>query len=327
MPNATHHGILITNEGAYANNNAELAFLDTENKTIYNQLFFTANQKSLGDVVQSIALINGYYYVVVNNSNKIVIIDPTTFKEIRTISSIQSPRSILQVSATKAYVSCLYHPRIYVIDLVSNTLIRTIAIDHPNTEQMLLKDGFCYVTNWDTASNKVYKVNCVTDEIDEKIQIEGRASHGIVLDKDGNCWILSGNKYKSKASHLCVYHPVTHQMIRTLAFLPVEDPFRLTINHTRDTLYFIQVNYDGGTTHNGLYKMSIHDTVLPTKPFIQANLHSFFWAMGIDSTNQHIFLSDPKGFTQQSTIYEYTANGTLLHEYQTGVGANGFLFK
>ncbi len=327
LPNATHHGIVICNEGSYGNNNGELSFLDFETKTIINQLYFTSNTTSLGDVVQSISLINNTYYVTVNNSNKIVVIDPNTYKEITTITSVKSPRYITQVGANKAYVSCLYFPNVYVLDLTSNTITKTIHVDYPNTEKMIYLNGYCYVTNWDTASNVIYQINTGNDSIENRIHINGQASHDLVCDKNGMLWILSGNKYKNKSSHLTQYNPLSNQIVQTLPFISEQDPFRLSINTNKDTLYFINVDYNGTSSSNGLYKMSISDGTLPALPFIQAPVNSYFWAFGLDSVTHHIFLSDPKGFTQQSTVYEYSNTGNFINQYTAGIGANSFLFK
>jgi hypothetical protein len=73
--------------------------------------------------------------------------------------------------------------------------------------------------------------------------------------------------------------------------------------------------------------MSIVDSVLPASPFIRAETNSYFWAIGFDSLTRHIFLADPKGFVQNSTIYEYDESGVMIKNYFAGIGTNGFLFK
>jgi DNA-binding beta-propeller fold protein YncE len=317
--------IVILNEGSYGLNNADISFLDKEKNIISNQLFSTKNGKYLGDVAQSITLINGSYYVAVNNSSKIVIIDTATFIEKSTITNIHFPRYILPVSNTKAYVSSLYYPEISVLDLTTNKVTKTITTDYINTEQMIMSNGFVYCCNWDTSSNLLYKINPFTDSIIEKISLPGRASHHIVVDKDENIWVLSGNKYKNKKSYLtCIHHDT---VLKTFAFPIDADALRLDINATKDTMYYLLVNYNGGNTYNGLYKMSIYDFNLPSNAFIAAQTNTYFWGLGLDYITGHIFLADPKGFSQQSTIIEYNSLGEKINQYQAGIGANSFLFR
>jgi len=327
LPDQSYHGVILVNEGAFGNNNGDLSFIDLNNNIIYNQLYKLSNNKSLGDIIQSATLINDKYYIAINNSNKIVVIDRLSFKEMTIIHGIQSPRYILQVNPNTAYISSLYNNLIYVLDIPSNTIKKTISIDSQNPEAMKMIDQYCYVTSWDTASSTVYKINTLNDSIEKRIDIQGRASHGIQKDINNHLWILSGNKYKNKISHLTRYNPSTQLIDATFTFKSDEDPFRLTMNSRGDTLYFININYAGASTNNGLYKMSIYDLNLPTMPFISAPPNSYFWAVGIDSLTNHIFLSDPKGFTQQTTIYQYSNNGELINQFNAGIGTNSFIFK
>lgn len=328
-PNAitSNKGIVILNEGAYGINNADISFLDLDKRIISNNLYKQQNNKSLGDVAQSITMINGNYFVTVNNSNKVLVLDTANFQLHTTIANVNFPRYILQVSPSKAYVSSLYYPQIKVLDLTTHQVTKTISVDHINTEQMTLVNGFVYCTSWDTASNVIYKINPNTDELVSKIPISGRASHSLALDKHNKLWVMSGNKYKNKPSYLSCIDPRTDTVIKTFAFPNQADPFRLTFNATRDTMYFIQVNYNGGSLYNGVYRMPIEANALPTNAFIPALLNSYYWALSIDSNSHHIYVSDPKGFAQQSTISEFNTKGQLIQQFQAGIGANTFLFR
>jgi hypothetical protein len=148
-----------------------------------------------------------------------------------------------------------------------------------------------------------------------------------VQDHQGKIWVLSGNKYKGKSSYLTCIDPVTDEILRTFQFSADADPIRLSLNHSADTLYFINVNYNGQSAVNGLFRMSVNAHAMPSLPFIAAPFNTYFWAYAIHPTTHHLFLSDPKGFTQSSTIYEYNMDGEILHTYQSGIGSNQFLFR
>lgn len=327
LPNSTHKGVVICNEGLYGNNNGEISFFDQENLQVYNQLYRLANENALGDVVQSISLINGNYFFVINASHKLVVVDPFTFQLKTIITGCSSPRYIKQVSNNKAYITSLYHDDIYVLNLLTLQIEKKIKVDIANTENMYVQGSHCYVTNWDTASPYIYKIDILNDSIVKRIELGCKASHDIIADTDGKLWILSGNKYKNKSSFLTCYDLQHDSIVQQFSFANEFDPIRLSCNKAKDTLYFISVNYDGNVAANGVYKLGIHEIALPTQPFIQAQSNSYFWALGIDESNGHIFLSDPKGFTQQSTVFEYLANGKLVQQFQAGIGANQFLFK
>ncbi len=327
LPNTSHRGMLIGNEGAYGNNNAELAFLDLETNTMHNQLFHLANGKELGDVLQSITFIDGKYYLCINGSHVVWVIDPFSYHAITRIEGVQSPRYICAVGPHKAYVSSLYFPRLYVIDLEKQLLTKTIVLNHNNTENLLLYKNKVYVTNWDTSSHFVYVVDPLLDSVQKQIELPGKASHDLVMDAENRLWILSGNAYKKTSATLSCYLPDADSLQQVFYFDAGIDPIRLSTNPTQDTLYFIHADFQGSTAKGGLYKMGIHETSLPLSPFIAAFPNTYFWAMGIDPLSHDIFLADPKGFTQQGTIYQFTQSGVLKHSFQTGIGPNCFLYK
>lgn len=327
IPKETNNGVLVLNEGSYANNNSEISYIDFETQQVSNSIFKTVNGKSLGDVAQSITLIEGKYYIAINNSHKIVIVDTSNFSLLYTIENIKFPRYITQVSEDIAYISSLYFPYVYVLSLSNHTVIDTLITDYPNTEQMLVWNQDVWICNWDTACNYLYKFDKSTHQQKEKVSLKGYAPHDIVLDKNGMLWVLSGNKYKNKMSYLTCINPANNSIEKYFAFDAEADPIRLSMNIGKDTLYFILVNYDAKAGNNGLYRMPIDAIALPASPLIHAVSNSYFWALAINPANSHIFISDPKGFTQSSTIYEYTNDGNLLHSFQTGVGSNQFIFR
>lgn len=327
LPAEISNGLLVLNEGSYGNNNAELSYISFNTKLTTQQLYKSVNGKSLGDVAQSITLINGRYYIAVNNSHKIAVIDTAHFSLLYTIDQIPFPRYLLQVSDDIAYVSSLYAAAVFVLQLSTHTVIDTIQTDFANTENMLLDGQYVYICNWDTACNYVYKVDKTTHVIQDRVMVGGQAAHDLAMDKRGKLWVLSGNKYKSKRSYLTCIDPANNAIIKTFQFAAEDDPIRLTLNEKKDTLYYINVSYNGQSTANGLYRMSVDALSLPVMPFIPAPLNTYFWAMAIDPYTNHVFLSDPKGFTQSSTIYEYSYEGEKLNFYQTGIGSNQFMFR
>jgi hypothetical protein len=324
--NTAHRKALVLNEGSYGLNNADISILDLDSGISLNQMYKLANNKSLGDVAQHMTKIDGNYWIAINNSNRIVIIDTANLKEVATIQHVKYPRYILQVSPTKAYVSSMYFSYIQIIDIPSKTIVGQIPTDFPNQEQMIIHEGMVYCTNWDTASNLLYKIDPNTDAVVKKKNLPGRASHSIVKDKSNQLWILSGNKYKNKTSTLSCLNPSQDTIIHSFTFPADADPIKLSINLSGDTMYFIHVDYLGQSNNNGLFRMAITDNQLPSTPFIQAQPNSYIWGISIDPQTGHVFITDPKGFTQQSTVMEYTSEGKLLRSFPCGIGANSILF-
>lgn len=99
---------LVLNEGLL-NTNAGAISVIYKDSTVVVDAFQDVNHRPMGDVAQSITMINGLYFVAMNNSKKIEIVDPRTFKSVGTILYAQAgyPRQIVPISPTEAVVSDL----------------------------------------------------------------------------------------------------------------------------------------------------------------------------------------------------------------------------
>lgn len=326
MPDSIGRSVLIINEGAYGNGNASLSLYNIDKDSIYNDVFFRKNNMHLGDVLQSMLVAGDYIFLAVNNSDKITVVRKEDFSFVKDIS-VHKPRYMLRVSDDKLYVTALYFPEINIIDLNSLEVTGKITVDKPNTEGMAMAAGSAFVCNWDTGCNYIYKIDPVTDSIMQRIPIAGFAPQQIASDKNNNLWIVAGNVEYQRAATITEVDPVSGAVIKSFSLPPGADIMKPVFNTNRDTLYYLGVKYDGTTGYNGVFRMGIADMEVPLQPFIAAQPLQYFYGIGIDTLSNRIYIADPKGFVQASTISIYDPEGTRLRSFQTEVGANGFYFE
>ena len=143
LPEEKGHSVFVLNEGNYQWGNASLSLIDLNNNSIQNDVFSAANNRPLGDVLQSATFINNEIWLVVNNSQRIERIDPKTAKSKGTINALQSPRYIVNTGSGKAYVSDLYSGGIHSIDTATYSIGNSIQTQGW-TEEMVLLNGFVY---------------------------------------------------------------------------------------------------------------------------------------------------------------------------------------
>ncbi len=324
--NTATHKVYVVCEGSLGNGNSSLGLYDMATEKVYDDVYKAANSMELGDVFQSITEIDGRLFLCINNSDKILIIDKNDHTLLSTLA-IPKPRYILPISSTKAYVSTLFSNKVYIIN--PQTLTQTGLIEAPalNPEGMLMHNGSAYVCCWDTASDKVFKINPATDKIEQEITVAGRAPQEILEDKDHNLWVLSGNQHKRKTSVLTCIDGTNDLRIKSYLFADKADPIKPVFNTEKDALYFIEVNYNGSTEHNGIFKMQIYDDALPQQPLIPAKEYQYYWALGIEPASEYIYVGDPKGFVQKGTVSVYDANGTFVKQWNTGAGPGHFYFQ
>ncbi|HRO42390.1 MAG TPA: hypothetical protein PL009_06120 [Flavipsychrobacter sp.] len=311
-------------EGSYGNGNGRLDVYFSETDSLYENVYKNINGKNLGDVFQSMTWIGDKLYLAINNSDKIVVLNKDL--TLSTQIAVAKPRYILPINEHKAYVSSMYTNKVFVFDPASSTVTGSVELSAINTEGMLLHNQKLYVCPWDTASGKVYVINTMNDELEDSFEVAGRAPSEVLIDKEQKLWILSGNVAKGKPAFWTRVDPNTKHILRTYSFPANADPVKPLLNSAKDSIYFIEVNNFLGAEHNGIYRMSIHDNSLPSIPFIPAHAGQYFWALAIHP-NGDIYVGDPKGFTQKSSVMIYDTKGNLKKQFNTGVGVGHFYFS
>lgn len=319
--------VWIANEGSLGNGNASLSLLFPDKDSIFNNIFSQRNNQSLGDVLESMTLVGNRLFLAVNNSDKIKVIDKESFQLLGSMD-VDKPRDMLLLDFSKMYVSSLFYPEINIVNPQSMQVVGQITTDFPNSEGLLSFENKVYACNWDTACSYIYEIDPQSNQITHRIPIAGRAPLHVLADKAGHLWVFAGNVIKQKPSTLTCIDPQSRSIVKSFHFPAQADVMKPTWNKTRDTLYFLGVDYNGGTNYNGVFRMAISDTIVPTEPFIPAQPLQYFWALGIDTAaTGNIYVGDPKGFIQSGEVLIYNSSGHLLKRYTVGLGPGFFLFE
>ncbi|MCD4681660.1 MAG: hypothetical protein K8R86_00140, partial [Bacteroidales bacterium] len=88
-------GVFIVNEGPFQTGTGTVTYLSRDGSGIEDHIFQKANNLiPLGNIVQSMTLIEDKVYIAVNNANKIEIVSLKTFQSVQTLENITSPRYI-----------------------------------------------------------------------------------------------------------------------------------------------------------------------------------------------------------------------------------------
>lgn len=314
LPPAVKGSVMVVNEGNFNSGNASLTYLDLANDKLYDNMFESANGRKLGDVFQSINMFNGKAYLVVNNSQKIEVVEPATLKSITTITGFTSPRYILQVAGLTAYVSEFYTNRISIVNLGSNSITGAIPINGL-PEEMVLLNKKVYVTNIKT--RYVYVINSETNTLVDSIQVVN-SSNSIQVDANQNIWVLSNgdaaNGIRPSLQRINTQSDTVDRAF-TLEFAET-DCTRLRINSKRNTLYFLSKH---------IYSMGINATQVSGTPWVRSFGHNFY-GLDVNPHNDEIYVSDAKDYVQRSTIYRHRSDGSLIGEFKAGIIAGGFYF-
>lgn len=305
-------GLLLLNEGNFQWGNASLDYIDPSGK-ITSDIFPILTGRPLGDVAQSIHLINNTVWIVVNNSGKLEALTLPTLEPSCTPTGFTSPRSIIPLSGGRTYVTDLYSRQITILDRQSCTITSSIHTG-PWTESIISAEGKVWVTQ--SGTDKVLIIDPTTDRLTDSLLV-GREPTSIVQASNGKLYVLCTGSLGPEYGQLSIVDPLTRTVVQSYTFpSPSDFPTQLALNPTADTLYWL---------NGGLFRMSIIDASLPIQPFIPANGMNFY-SLTIHPTTGTIYLTDAKDYLQRGTLLQYTPSGTEISRHTTGIIPSDILF-
>ncbi len=350
LPEPAASRVFVVNEGLFGSNSGTVSRFDPTAKTVTPDLFQSVNGtgRTLGDVVQNLAVAGGRGYVVVNNSNKIEAVSLPDFRSVGVVRGLHSPRYFLAVSATRGYVtqwgrdtsSVVRNNRrvpiagvragIKIIDLATNAVTDSIATG-PLPERLTLAGGRVFVAN--SGGNTLTVIDPATNRVTATVPV-GDAPNSFALDKNARLWVLCGGQVQYSANNTGIDYatttpgslysldpgnPTAGATARTFASNRLV-PTDLQINPIRDQLYFRAI--DGFSYLGGVCRLGIADATLPdlSMPFITG----LFYGLGIDPSTGVIYAGT--GNFAADKFVRHRPDGTKIDEYGAGLGVNGFVF-
>lgn len=330
---------IVLNEGLINTNMGAISLLYKDG-TVVPDVFRDVNRRPLGDVAQSITRINGKYFVALNNSKKIEIIDPGTFRSLGTILYSQAgfPRQIVPISSTEAIVSDL-----------NRQLVRIRTVE-PYGEPLEYIPVPRWVEHLVVAENKVFgmtaggiyvfDVNNIKKEaarvIKEVKNDEITKTCKMLVDKNGKIWALMNEKKGNEFTGIvltCV-DPKTEKVVASyrLPFgdkvnpqpgevVGVIDYNRTDIDPTLTWIYFnVKISMQQETHSPGIVQ-SVYRMNVETGEFRHyCNLPGANMMYGFSvSPWGEVYLCDCLDYTAQRGFIRNYRKDELIRSYRVGV--------
>ena len=322
-------GIFVVNEGNFQDADGSISFINPHDGSVKHDLFGSANNGlALGDVVQSMSIDGDDAYIVVNNSNKIEVVNANTFKSEHTIQGLSLPRYFTTLNG-KGYVTEWVNytdpGRVTIIDLDNHTTGESIATGY-GAENILAYDGLLYVSN--NFSNTVSVIDPVEEKVIKTIEV-GSAPGTLLVDSDDMIWVICGGGYDLD------YNPLNDGKLVRLdpeksedasagsVVLTVELGTNVTakaaVNKAMDSLFY----YTGNT----VYALNTSANEAPASPLLTEADATSFYGIGLDPKEGLLYLAETKNFAGNGVVYRYTSSGVAVDNKVAGRGPNGFVFK
>lgn len=305
-------GILIFNEGPFMSGTGSVTF---HGETSVDNLFETVNGRPLGNIVQSYSQNDTYGFVVVNNADKVEVVNPVTFQSIATISDLSSPRYVEKI-ADKLWAISEWttetNGRVTVVEAPDFNVIKTIAVGS-GPEHLRVFENHLLVLNSGGygSSNTVSIISLNTMEVTNTVEVcdnpNSIALHGT------HVYIMCGGQKIYNADFTLNEAESTNGSIAELdltgsQIVWTSDQIQFRPNNL--TLTGQQLLFLNG---NSIYKF---DPVTMTSALLR---DGYYYSLSAGSNNI-LYASDPADFASKGTVYALDAsNGNVISEYEAGI--------
>jgi YVTN family beta-propeller protein len=317
-------GAYVVNEGSFLQNNASITHISLGG-TVTNDVYFAANGVELGDVFQSFTVIGDRGFAVLNNSQKVEVVDLKTMENVGTISGLSYPRYMVSAGTNKVYLSNgSFSGTLEVLNAQTLEVTSSIAVGTgPN--QLLAFNDEVWVCNEGGfgLDSTISVVSTSTNTVVDAINVSYRPAD-MVRDALGNVWVLcAGETYYDENWAVSGHSPA---MLYRVNEMTREVVSSVQVGQTGDHPRQLEISPDGTILYyenNGIYKYDLLNGDMPGNLIVNAAKSG----LSVHPSTGNVWCASVSDYTNPSSVYEYSPSGSLLKTYAAGIAANGVVFK
>lgn len=307
------NGFLIANEGTYGKPEGDVTFVSADLNLKQDNVFALNNGGAkLGDVLQMIAFNGENAYLLLNNSNKIQIVNRYNFKANGEITAELNTPRYMAFANNNIYVTndkYLGDKFVSIYRASDRSFIKKISFTDA-AERIVEAGNNIFVQNASFGfGNKISYINTSTNDVQSTITLPAGNINKIISSNQNVYAIAAGT------SDSYIYQiSSTGNITKTTTLTGIANATNLEISNGK--YYF--------TSGKNVYTMDMSATTAPASPlFTVANgVDDFSPLYGFSVINDKIFTSDSNGFTQASKIVVYSTSGSVIRSFTAGIGSN-----
>lgn len=311
------NGVLMLNEGASGTDTATISFLPNGG-AIQNNIYAAANPGGiLGDTGQSLSFYGDKAYIILNLSNRLRVVNSTTFQLEATLNSgLVNPRYMAFANG-KGYITCWGGSAyVAVLNLETNTIETTIPVAS-GIERIIEINGKLYAAHKGGFGygNTISVIDPVSNTVETTIEV-GDVPNTMVVD-NGFLYVMCEGRPSwgspETFGKLVKINLADNTVASTLDF-PSQHPSNLKLANG-DFYYSVLGN---------VYKMEMTATTLPTAPLFTLASPQLYGIYGMDIIDETLYVTEVVGFTVPAKANLYSLDGDFIQSFTAGMSTNGY---
>lgn len=329
-PNASPKGLYLLNEGNMNSNKASLDYIDFTKgdyrRNIYNEINPEIT-KGLGDVGNDIGIYGSKLYAVINNSNKVEVLDVKTGKKLSQID-ITNGRYIT-FSEGKAYVSAylgtIGDPKapngiVAEIDTISLSITRKVEVGR-QPEEMAIVGKKLYVANSGGYSPPNYESTISVIDLNTFKEIKrievAENLHRLKADQYGDLYVTSRGDYYDIPSRIFIIDTKTETIKKEFDLAASQ----LVIQDDLAYIYSTEFNYQTGENTISYHLIDVNTETILNRSFITDGTEKKIkipYGIAVNPSTKEVYVTDAKDYVSPGTIYCFSPAGIFKWSATTG---------
>jgi len=310
----TASSILILNEGLFNTATSSISSYNPETKEVVQNVFKNANNAAvIGDILHSANEIEGELFLVVNNSHKIIVVDPSTLvlKRSLILPESASPRYVEKGSGDEILVTDIFGTAVTRLNKTSGEVVGQIDLG-TSSEELIRVGTKVFVANpgpYLSAANTISVIETSNNSV-TKIETAGVNLVSIKVDNSGLLWVLATGNYDDISGKVIVIDSDDLSIVKTIDI--GGSPSDLDINNSTNEVFVLN---------------SPNIQVLDLKTYAIKNtslVTGSFYALGVDEKDNRLYVTDPNDYTSNGSLKVFSLSGDSLDQVTVGVN-QGFI--
>lgn len=306
-------GMFVVCEGLFGQATGDITWYNTQSGEVVKNLFYTANGKEPGDVVQDFVIVDTLGFIVVNNSQQMAVVNMNDFSLVKNITGFSYPRSVVQADDQTLYLSNgngSTDNYIYKISLSELKKTDSLAVD-TGPEKLLKIGSKVYVAlsgGWNNDGNSVLAVDPSSFTFSASYTV-GSVPVDLAADKNGDLWVYCSGLPDYSGWPDVTYSgagisriTLTDGTVNTLEFsvMSASGQNNIAVSKNGTTVYYL---------NEALYSMPVatdlnQGTILIDKPF---------YGVDLDPLTGDLVCLD----AVESRAEVYSVTGEKLYDFET----------